>query len=97
MTNCVIPPGSYCVHNKGEKQMNTAYNHSLLSMEAPSSWVGLDLMDYEVNQEAGSTSWVKRLTCTPAGLASVIVMAVIFSPVLVVFGAFYGAFKPLMR
>lgn len=42
-------------------------------------------------------AWLEKLTCTPWGIASLVAMSILLSPILVVFGAFYGAFKPFGR
>lgn len=63
------------------------------------SYVGMDLMD--VSAENALTdenpSWLQKLTCTPAGLVGLVLLTIVLSPVLIVFGAFYGAFRPFGR
>lgn len=64
-----------------------------------SSYIGMDLMDTSVDETLAESnpSWLQKLTCTPAGVAVLVLLTIVLSPVLVVFGAFYGAFKPFGR
>lgn len=63
------------------------------------SLVGMDLMDESVDaiESDEVPGWLEKLTCTPLGIVGLVCLTIVLSPVLVVFGAFYGACKPFGR
>jgi hypothetical protein len=65
--------------------------------EPQEGFIGMDLSEPQVEMHDEIPAWLEKLTCTPWGIASLVAMSILLSPILVVFGAFYGAFKPFGR
>jgi len=63
------------------------------------SYIGMDLMDASIDDVSAkdNPSWLRKLPCTPVGVVGLVLLTIVLSPILVVFGAFYGAFKPFGR
>lgn len=113
MTFCIMVDTTYCRYKRYiafRMGVTMAMTMAIEQQEVLESWkqynkpnynsyIGMDLMDTSVDEALAESnpSWLQKLTCTPAGVAVLVLLTIVLSPILVVFGAFYGSFKPFGR